>query len=74
MALEKRISKLEAQTLAADGVKTITRIIVWANGERLAYIGRALTPNGWQTITAGADTTDAKFENCLCAMAEGCAT
>lgn len=74
MVLEKRISKLEAQTSAVDCVKTITRIIVWANGDRLAYIGSALTPTGWHTISANADLTEVEFENRLLAMAEGRAT
>ncbi|TVS05399.1 MAG: hypothetical protein EA407_02085 [Rhodobacteraceae bacterium] len=72
MTIKRRIAKLESKRgLDCNPVKIITHQIVWANGDVKAYLGKALTPTGWQTISAGADTTEAEFERRLQAMAEG---
>lgn len=71
MTLRKRLAKLEAQNGPADGGKTIIRQIVWADGDVKAYIGKALTPTGWKTLSAGADITEVEFERRLRVMMEG---
>lgn len=71
MTLRKRLTKLEAQSGPADGEKIIIRQIVWAGGDVKAYIGKALTPTGWKTISAGAEITEAEFQRRLAKLVEG---
>ena len=68
MTIKRRIEKLEAQRGTDQGVKVITRQIVWADGTVIAHLGSVLTTTGWQTLSAGRDTTQEEFDRKLAAM------
>lgn len=71
MGLDKRIQKLEARCAVAQGPKVIIRRILWKDREKpIAWLGRALTPTGWRTVSAGADTSEEEFAGKLWEMAE----
>lgn len=71
MALSKRLEKLEAQRGEIDGPRVIIRRILWQDSqESVGFVGRALTPTGWRTVSAGADTSEEEFERRLWRMAE----
>lgn len=72
MTLSRRIQKLEVQRGESRGPKVIIRPILWQGSEKpIAWLGRALTPDGWKTVSAGSEVSEEEFSKRLWSMADG---
>lgn len=70
MTIKNRIEKLEIQSGVDNTANVHLWQIFWADGSALGFMGKARTPTGWQTVSAGNETTEAEFYHRLLAMAQ----